>query len=163
MYPIFDETLYNALKNSDESILTNYKIKLPGPNIPKPENRYIQIQHSDDELESESFDTDERRIYYILEVGIKKMGYLDAMRLSREIVNAIKRITHLSPHMVYHQGRDDEIDFRREIRIDKVVPEYDTKSNLMKKAHVQISVSVTEDYEMPEDEFEEIEADGEFL
>lgn len=161
MYPIFDETLYKALLNTEEPALDGYKIKLPGPKTNKPEPRYIQIQHSDDDLVSEDLDNgDERRIYYILEVGIKKIGYLDAMRLGREVTAAIKRITHLSEDMVYNPGEDDEIDFRGEVRVDKAIPEYDTKSNLVKKAHIQISLLVYENYDMPEEEFDEIEVTG---
>lgn len=161
MYPIFDEILYKALKNSSEPILSNYKIKLPGPKNNNPETRYIQIQHIDDELVSEDLDNgDERRIYYIIEIGIKKLGYLEAMRLGREVTAAIKRITHLSEDMIYNKGEDDEIDFRGEVRVDKAIPEYDTKSNVVKKAHVQLSLIVTENYDMPEEEFDEINFDG---
>lgn len=170
MYPIFDETLYTALKNSDETILTTYKIKLPGPKVSTPDNRYIIIQNSDDELEKEGFGFDERRIYYVLEIGVKRLKYIEAMRTLRDITAALKRVIYTSPDMVYtpldEDGEpitEDSIDFRGEVRIDKVIPEYDTKSNVVKKAHLQLSVSVTEDYDIPEEEFDETDISGEFL
>lgn len=92
------------------------------------------------------YDSDERKVFYILEVTIKKVKYLEAMKLLRNVTSAIVKVLRKSTVMAeYSQYMD----------VEKITPEYDNSLTL-KKAHIQLAFQVEESYGIPDEEFDEI-------
>lgn len=152
MYPDLDETIKNALDDAktDESldvgILKPYAIIFPGPNVTTPQPRRIMIYNYDNDLDTPGYDSDERKVYYILEVSIKKVKYLEAMKLLKNITTAIVKVLRKSPVMGKYKDYMD---------IEKITPEYD--NFVLKKAHIQLAFKVEENYGIEEEEFDEID------
>lgn len=157
MYPNLDETIKSALDaaKTDESldvgILQNYAVVFPGTNSKMPQSRRIMIYNYDNELDVASYDSDERKVYYILEVGIKKLNYLASMKLTRDITAAIIKVLRKSEVMEKYRDYMD---------IEKITPEYD-RALTVTKAHIQLAFKVTENYGIEEEEFETIDTNVE--
>ncbi len=152
MYPGLDETIKMALDEAktdtelDVAILTPYAIVFPGQNAKTPQPRRIMIYNYDNELTTPGYDSDERKVFYILEVTIKKVKYLEAMKLLRNVTSAIVKVLRKSTVMAeYSQYMD----------VEKITPEYDNSLTL-KKAHIQLAFQVEESYGIPDEEFDEI-------
>lgn len=152
MYPDLDESIKKALdaaktdENLNVPILQHYTILFPGQNVQTPQPRRIMIYNYDNGLDSTGYDSDERKVYYILEVGIKKVNYLEAQKLSRDVTTAIIKVLRKSQLFEkYSQYMD----------VEKITPEYDKHLTLI-KAHVQLAFRVTEDYGVEEEEFDTI-------
>jgi predicted nucleotidyltransferase len=64
-------------------ILKPYTIAFPGLNAKTPQPRRIMIYNYDNDLTTPGYDSDERKVYYILEVSIKKVEYLKAMKIQK--------------------------------------------------------------------------------
>lgn len=153
MYPALDETIKQALDAAktdtelDVPILQPYAIVFPGQNAKTPQPRRIMIYNYDNDLATPGYDSDERKVYYILEVSIKKVKYLDAMKLLRDVTSAIVKVLRMSPIM---EG------YREYMDVEKITPEYSNDLTL-KKAHIQLSFQVEENYGIPDEEFDTID------
>lgn len=153
MYPDLDETIKKALDDAktdtelDVSILAPYAVVFPGTSAKTPQPRRIMIYNYDNDLITGGYDSDERKVYYILEIGIKKVKYLEAMKLLRDVTTAIIKVLRRSPVM---ESYNDFMD------VEKITPEYDSTLTV-KKAHIQLGFRVNEDYGIPEEEFDEID------
>jgi|GEM_PF-4506494 len=152
MYPDLDETIKQALDEAktdtalDVPILTHYDVVFPGQNAKMPQPRRIMIYNYDNDVTTPGYDYDERKVYYILEIGIKKPNYLKAMKLLRDVTTAIIKVLRKSTVMA---------EYSQYMTIEKITPEYDS-SYTVKKAHIQVSFQVSEDYGIPEEEFDDI-------
>lgn len=152
MYPDLDETIKEALDDAktdetlDVGILQQYSVVFPGSNAKMPMARRIMIYNYDNDLATPGYDSDERKVYYILEVGIKKVNYLEAMKLLRDVTAAIIKVLRSSPKMEA---------YREYMNVEKITPEYDNALTV-KKAHIQVAFQVEENYGIPEEEFDEI-------
>lgn len=152
MYPDLDETIKEALDDAktdetlDVGILQQYHVVFPGTNSKLSMARRIMIYNYDNDLATPGYDSDERKVYYILEVGIKKVNYLEAMKLLRDVTAAIIKVLRSSPKMEA---------YREYMNVEKITPEYDNALTV-KKAHIQVAFQVEENYGIPEEEFDEI-------
>lgn len=152
MYPDLDETIKQALEAAktdeklDVGILNPYAVVFPGANAKTPQPRRIMIYNYDNELATPGYDSDERKVFYILEVSIKKVKYVEAMKLLRDVTTAIIKVLRQS---VVMEGYAEYMD------IEKITPEYDNSLTL-KKAHIQLAFKVEENYGIEEEEFDSI-------
>jgi hypothetical protein len=157
MYPNLDETIKKALDDAkadstlNVGILTPYAIVFPGQNSKTPQPRRVMIYNYDNDLSTPGYDSDERKVYYILEVSIKKVKYLEAMKLLRDVTTAIVKVLRQSPVM---EGYSEYMD------VEKITPEYSNDLTL-KKAHIQLAFQVEENYGIKEEEFDTIDVNVE--
>lgn len=153
MYPDLDETIKQALDEAktdtelDVGILKPYAIVFPGTNAKTPQPRRIMIYNYDNDLTTPGYDSDERKVFYILEVSIKKVSYIEAMKLLRDVTSAIIKVLRMSSVMS---------DYNQYMDVEKITPEYSNDLTL-KKAHIQLSFQVEESYGIPDEEFDEID------
>jgi len=154
-----DELIVEALKNSEEPILEEFIIRLFSPNSVNADLRAIEVYQGDMDIDEVGNDFDDWKVYYVLEIDIKKIDYLEGRNFSKQVVNAIMRTLHKKDALtiVYNEGTDKEetIDYNELMKPDKIIPEYGD-GYVHKKTHLQLNFIVTEDYGIPDEEFDEI-------
>jgi len=155
-----DELIVEALKNSEEPILEEFVIRLFNQNSVNADLRAIEVYQGDMDIDEVGNDFDDWKVYYILEIDIKKVDYLEGRNFSKEVVNAIMRVLRKKDALtiVYNEGTDKEetIDYNELMKPDKIIPEYGD-GYVHKKTHLQLNFIVTEDYGIEEDEFDSID------
>lgn len=154
-----DELIVNALKDSGEPILEKFVIRLFSPKSVNADLRAIEVYQGDMDIEQVGNDFDDWNVYYVLEIDIKKVDYLEGRTFSKQVVNAIMRALRKKDALtaVYDEGTPEEkrVDFNELMKPDKIIPEYGDEY-VHKKTHLQLKFIVTEDYGTEETEWDTI-------
>jgi len=155
-----DELIVKALKDSEEPILEKFVIRLFSQNSVNAELLAIEVYQGDMDIDEVGNDFDDWKVYYILEIDIKKVDYLEGRNFSKSVVNAIMRALRKKDALsiVYNEGTDNEetIDYSELMKPNKIVPEYGD-GYVHKKTHLQLNFIVTEYYGTEDDEFGSVE------
>lgn len=155
-----DELIVEALKNSEEPILAEFVIRLFSQNTVNADLKAIEVYQGDMDIDEVGNDFDDWKVFYILEIDIKKVDYLEGRKFSKEVVNAIMRALRKKGAltMVYNEGKDNEeiIDYNDLMKPDKIIPEYGD-GYVHKKTHLQLNFIVTENYGIEEEEFDTVD------
>jgi len=159
MYPQVDETLENALKKSDDSLLKKFKITLLTRKW-ETEPHCIMISHfSDDSNESEdTYDSESRNLKYLIFIKTSKiddLAYLESMKKLGKVVYRIKKVLRNTKDMIYINEENMRVDLREGLKIGQIVPEID--NYVIKSSQMEINIPVDEeDLEILDGDFDKI-------
>lgn len=149
MYPEIDEAILNTLSNSTLSTLSTYKTLFIGSPKAEVQTRVIEIAQSGDNLNSQTFDDEERLIVYELVIHLKKLKYLESQVALKNVVSDIKTELH-----------SDDFLFSEFVRVGDIIPIYNDKG-VLRTASMQLLFLLDEDYLDEIAEITEVDIRGE--
>jgi hypothetical protein len=151
-YTELDETLFELFSKSQRPYLSKVDTYYLGNPKLKAEIASMDIAQSGDRNNSESFDSEERLLTYVLILHIKNFDYLKARRIMARIIADIK-----------YELKTNLIDkWRWNFTIGDIIPIYNDQG-VLRKAEVQVLFKEEEDDYFEDETFENVGTRGELI
>lgn len=147
MYTRIDELFYKTLATSNDQLIQQCTISLPGLDMITAKSNTIIIAEVEDELATEGFQFDERLLTYQFALTTAITNYLQASRFLQALRNSI--VTELRTNNLLEN-------YQRTLTITNISPQYINENNKLYRLIITVTLKVNEEYFNESEDIEEI-------